>query len=263
MPDGKYFNKGGGILENQYTCERIWRGYQTYASCTSVIRKGFELMGATNIINDELDLKSTFMRRGDSTLEHQAKTAWLASAFMSNFPDFFGKNITCETSPEVWTYLTTALCHDAGEAIIGDIPDDGNPLHDAKDAAELEAFQDLIYAFSFFDRKGLLKVFKSFQKKDSHPARAIFALDKTEAILTNLMLEKCGIYGSIKVKNNPTERDLHFAEVSGSDLAADIWGAQMLTQFKGFPQEITQPVCELLNVAAKDVRGKYFSWLNY
>ncbi len=79
----------------------------------------------------------------------------------------------------------------------------------------------------------------------------------------HLVLEKCGIYGSIEAKNNPTERDLHFAEVSGSNLAADIWGAQMLAQFKGFPPEITHPVYELLNVAARDVRGKDFPWLNY
>ncbi len=152
-------------MENQYTCERIWKGYQTYASCASVIRKGFELVGATNIINDELDLKSTFMRRGDSTLEHQAKTAWLASVFLSNFPEFFGKGITCETSPEVWVYITTALCHDVGESKIGDIPDDGNPLHDTKDTAELELFREFIYAYSFFDRRELLKTFKSFQEK--------------------------------------------------------------------------------------------------
>ena len=249
-------------MEYQYTCERIWKGYQIYASCASVIRKGFELVGAANITNDSLDINSTFIRRGDSVLEHQAKTAWLASVFLSNFPDFFGKGITCETSPEVWAYITTALCHDAGESKIGDIPDDGSLLHDTKDAVELETFQEFIYAYSFFDRRELLKTFKSFQRKDSHPARALFALDKAEAVLTHLMLEKCGIYGSIEAKNNPTERDLRYAEIAGSNLAADIWGAQMITKFEGFPQEITQPIFELLNVAAQDVRGEKFLWLN-
>ena len=247
--------------EYRYTCERIWRGYQIYASCASVIRKGFELVGAANITNDALDLSSTFMRRSESVLEHQAKTAWLASVFLSNFPDFFGKGITCETSPAVWTYITTALCHDVGESKIGDIPDDGNPLHDAKDATELEAFRDFIYAYSFFDRDKLLRMFKSFQDKDSHQAKALFVLDKTEAVLTHMVLEKCGIYGSIKEKENPTERDLRFAKITGSDLAADIWGSQMIARFKGYPQEITCPVYELLNIAAQDVRGKNFTWL--
>lgn len=220
-------------------------------------------MGAANITNDALDLNSTFMRRSDSALEHQAKTAWLASVFLSNFPEFFGKNITCETSPEVWVYLTTALCHDVGESKIGDIPDDGNPLHDTKDAAELEMFQEFIYAYSFFDRGRLLRMFRTFQEKDSHPGKALFVLDKTDAVLTHMVLEKCGIYGNINAKDNPTERDLRFAEITGSDLAADIWGAQMLSQFEGFPQEITYPVYELLNVAARDVRGKNFPWLKY
>lgn len=248
-------------MEYQYTCERIWQGYQTYASCASVIRKGFEMVGAANITDDTLDLNSTFMRRSESVLEHQAKTAWLASVFLSNFPNFFGKGITCETSPAVWIYITTALCHDVGESKIGDIPDDGSPLHDAKDSAELETFQGFIYAYSFFDRRELLKMFESFQKRDSYPAKALFVLDKSEAVLTHLVLEKCGIYGSIEAKNKPTERDLRFAKIASSNLAADIWGVQMLTKFEGFPQEITQPVYELLNVAAQDVRGEKFPWL--
>lgn len=258
---GSTLKKGGDILEYQYTCERIWRGYQLYANCASVIRKGFELVGATNITNDSLNFNSTFLRRGDSALEHQAKTAWLASVFLSNFPDFFGKGITCETSPEVWTYITTALCHDIGESKIGDIPDDGGPLHDNKDAVELEVFQGFIYAYSFFDRKELTKMFKSFQKKDSHPAQALFTLDKTEAVLMLLVLEKSGIYGSLKMKENPTKRDLDFAKKTGSNLAADIWGAQMAARLENFPPEITFPVYELLNVASRDVRGEPFTWL--
>ena len=248
-------------MEHKYTCERIWKGYQIYANCASVIRKGFELVGAANITNDSLDLNSTFMRRSDSALEHQAKTTWLASVFLSNFPDFFGKGITCETSPEVWTYITTALCHDVGESIIGDIPDDGSLLHDTKDAVELEVFQEFVCAYSFFDRRELLRTFSSFQERGSHPARALYALDKTEAILTLLVLEKCGIYGNLEARENPTKRDLSFAKMADSKLAADIWGAQMITRFEGFPPEIIHPIYELLTVASYDVRGEKFTWL--
>ncbi len=104
-------------------------------------------------------------------------------------------------------------------------------------------------------------MFKSFQKKDSYPAKALFALDKLEAVLTNLLLEKNGIYGDIKKKDNPTKRDLKYAGIASSNLAADVWGVQMLKRFEDFPPTITKPIYELLKIASRDVRGESFPWL--
>lgn len=247
--------------EYLYSCQRIWEGYKVYASCASVIRKGFELMGAAVVTDDALDLKSTFMRRSESILEHQAKVTWLASAFISNFPFFFGDKVAYNIPLEAWPLMIVALCHDVGESEMGDIPDDGNPLHDTKDDAELEVFKRFVSAYSFLERKDLVETFKAFQRKDLQPAQALFALDKLEAVLTHMVLESCGIYGSVKAKENPTERDSQFAKLTGSELAADIWGAQMKTRFEGFPPSITEPVYMLLQVAARDVRGKEFEWL--
>ena len=241
-------------------CRKIWRGYQTYAKGASVIRTGFESIGASVVANDSLNLNKTFFRRGESILEHQAKTAWLASVFMSNFPDYFGIETTHKYSMGDWLIIITALCHDVGELEIGDIPDDGNPLHDAKDETELLAFADFIKAYSYVDQGELFKLFDAFQQKNSNAGRALYALDKTEAVLTNLLLEKHGIKGSLENKKNPTSRDLFFAKAIGSELAADIWGAQMSARIKGYPPYIAKPIFTLLNTAAYDVRGEEFSW---
>ena len=249
-------------MEYLYPCKRIWDGYKIYARGASVIRKGFELVGAAEITDDTLNLGSTFSRRSESILEHQAKVAWLASAFMSNFPGFFGEQNTYVMSLDIWMIITTALCHDTGETIIGDIPDDGNPLHDKKDKAELEAFKQLLTAYGFNDRRELLEMFEAFQERSSHPAQALYALDKLEAVLTHLILEEHGIYGCISAKATPTDKDLYYAELAGSDAAADAWGVHMFSRMAGFPPEITCPVFAMLEVASQDSRGKKFPWLD-
>ncbi len=242
-------------------CRRIWEGYKTYAFGAAVIRKGFESFGATIDSNDSMHFNSIFFRRGESILEHQAKTAWLASVFTSNFPDFFGSKAVFRLAQSDWAIITTALCHDVGETEIGDILDDGNRLHDAKDEAELNVYKSFIKAYSYADQARLLDLFMAFQDKNSNPGRALYALDKTEAVLTNLILEKYGIKGDLSRKKNPTGRDLFYAEVTGSKLASDIWGSQMSSRLKNFPSAISEPVFTLLKVASYDIRGEEFFWL--
>lgn len=248
-------------MEYIYPCQRIWKGYKVYASGASVIRKGFELVGAAEITDDSLDLSSTFWRRSESILEHQAKVAWLATAFINNFPGYFGEQNTYIPPLNTWFLITTALCHDVGETVGGDIPDDGNPLHDTKDDAELAVFKKFVSAYAFNERRELIELFETFQNRTSRPAQALYALDKLDAVLTHMVLESHGIYGRISAKKNPTERDLYHAKQIGSDIGADVWGVQMLSKLEGFPTEVVQPVFTMLSVASLDVRGEEFSWL--
>lgn len=255
--------------EYLYACQRIWKGYKAYAGGAGVIRKGWESTGVTQKSeNLKYPLKpeefaAIFYRRSESTLEHQAKTAWLDSVYASNFPDFFGAEVACNLPAHIWQSIVMLLCHDVGESETGDILDDGSAKHDngTKDEIELIVFKDFVSAYSFIDRRELITLFKAFQKKDSYSGQAFFALDKLEAILTHMLLESCGLYGRISAKQNPSERDLKSVEITGSDLAADNWGFQAVSQFTDYPESIKKPIFTLLNVAACDVRGEEFSWL--
>ena len=153
--------------------QRIWEGYKFYTMGGSVIRKGFESVGAAINTDDSLDFVSTFWRRSESDLEHQAELAWLTSAFIDNFPDYFGDMHHGTVPMDIWLRINLALCHDTGEAIIGDILDDGGPAHDTKDQAELAAFKKILIAYTPATQRELLKLFTSFQKKDSHVAMCI------------------------------------------------------------------------------------------
>lgn len=242
-------------------CQRIWEGYKFYARGASVIRKGFEHVGAASHTDDSLDFASTFWRRSESILEHQAKVAWLASAFMSNFPSYFGGEKFYIVPFDIWLRITEGLIHDSGESEIGDILDDGNPEHGAKDKAELAAFEKILVAYSPTAQQEILKLFKAFQDKSTHEAMALVALDKAEAVLTNFLLEIHGIHGKISAKPHPTEQDLYYAKLAGSDAAADVWYMHMLGRTtKDFPPDIMRPVNTLIGVASYDVHGEDLSY---
>ena len=257
--------EGGDFLDIIQVCEKIWAGYKTYARGASVIRIGFEYVGETYPVDDNLDLQSTFIRRSESILEHQAKTAHLALAFYSNFPTFFGPE-AAKSSALCWEIFALALGHDVGETANGDVADDGSPLHDSASRinTELEVFTEFAKTYEPHDQRSLIEAYKAFSHhdfQDFYHVMAIYALDKIEAAATQLVLESCGIYGRISAKPYPTEQDLHYTELTGSDLAADNWGRGTIDRLQDLPSEITSTVFTFLDVAALDVRGESFSWL--
>lgn len=239
-------------------CERIWEGYKLYAGTAFVMRKGVELSGLTNRTEAVLDVVETFERRGESILEHQARVAWLYSALASNFPDGFSVHQLMLTN--AWLMMTVALSHDVGEIAIGDIPDDGNPLHDQKDDAELAMFQRLMPAYAPRDRSDLCAMFKSFQAKDSQCGKALHAVDKIEAVLHLLYLEIYDHYGVITQKPFVTEADQRFMRFTRSACTTDVWAAHVKSILIDYPEEIREPAFGLLDVAVRDVRGEMFEW---
>lgn len=239
------------------TCKAIWQAYKMYAETARVQRSGFVLTGVadTPIYPDEVT--AAFKARGESGLEHQAKVAWLTATFASNFPFYFGID---RQPANFWSLVTVALCHDVGETVIGDIPDDGRPEHDAKDADELEAFRALAMAFGPYDHCACAAMFEHFQKRDSISGKALYALDKLDAVLTLIFLESYGCYGSIFAKPSPTDLDRYFMTVTGTDNVADCWAAHFCMQIRDFPKIITKPVLTLLETAFRDVRGEIPAW---
>ena len=207
-----------------------------------------------------------FRRRGESGLEHQAKTAWLALAFMSNFPDFFRGGTALILQPQdIITIIATALTHDSGEPKKGDYADDGSEAHDSKvrEESELSMFNQMLIAFNSKHADTIRRCFIGMWDGDEYVSQAIKALDKLDAVLTDLVQESISNPGSLKKKRKPTGQDLKYMELTKSDLAADIWGRGALERIEDFPPEITEPVLTLLAVAVRDVRDQDFSWLEF
>lgn len=241
----------------EYSYESIWEAYQTFATTAAVRRKGFELSGMTGKTEDAVpDIADSFKSRGESDLEHQAKVAWLALVFLRVF--------WSQGDIDIWPFIAVALCHDVGEVEIGDIPDDGNLLHDTKDQIEREVFEEMVgQAFVFRSevrrKHELMKLFDDFQNRENLGG-AIFALDKLEAVLMQLLCEKHGNSGDLEKKENCTDQDKKFMKFTGSSKSSDIWAAHTCSLIKDFPYWIKAPVLGLLDTAVRDVRGVPFSW---
>lgn len=242
-------------------CQRIWEAYQLYAYHSFVLRSGHWLIGAAKPPLDWVDetnvVSQTFYERAESDLEHQAKVAWLCSVFASNFPNYFNK--VALSYRDWWLAMVVGDVHDTGEIV--DIPDDGNAQHDTKNYDEYLIMKGFLEAYNDKDARDLLALFASFQDKNSHMGRALYTLDKLEAVLMLLYLEKFDHRGYITNKPCPTEQDDYTVELIGTDCATDCWAAHMLACIKNFPAEILGPVLTLLEVATKDVRGEEFPWL--
>ena len=228
-----------------------------------MLRSGFPLIGLTNPLNQSESVSGMFRRRNESILEHSAKVVYLASAMMSHFPGFFGSNkLEFEDYPsELWVTITAALLHDVGEIATGDIPDDGNPLHDTKDEIEREFFNgQMAPAYSLEDYSLIRRMFTSFQNHDTPAGQALHCLDKIEAILMLLWLEQYEAYGEITAKPLPTEQDRGFMFLTGTPCATDCWAAHTKTLIDDYPSRITNHIYALLRAAVLDVRGEWFGW---
>lgn len=248
--------------------KRIWEAYQLYAKTATVRRKGFELCGMTfPTANETLDFGESFAVRGESDLEHQAKVAWLLLAFTGgeNFlRDYFLSAILNRDGIGLWSLFAVALCHDIGEVETGDIPDDGNALHETKDETERRVFEEMseIYSPEYFRREIARATFRCFQEKENNFGMLLFTLDKLEAVLMQLLCEKYGCLGKTTAKPYATELDNYYMRETGSESSADCWAAHMCSLIRDFPEWIKEPVSGLLDAAVRDVRGEPFAWWN-
>ncbi len=255
-------------MENVYQqcAEKVWNSYKIFVDTAYVSRSGFGLYGLTEIhdtdINQNRHVAKSFYRRGESALEHQAKMAMLCNLFASNFPCYFGRiSYSAQECPFIWFLTMVSLSHDIGETEIGDIPDDGNPAHALKDEAEFEVFKKFAnLGFNKKDAELMIARFRDFQGHQGTIGKAIYALDKLDAVLTLIYLEKHGIRSRNKTGAEATPLDRHYMKIAGSTSATDCWAVHLKAHIGDFPLSIVEPVFTVLEVAITDARGKMFDW---
>lgn len=250
---------------------RIWHGYKIYEMGEFTLRSGVGLIGLTDMANPHETIAERFYRRGESILEHTSKLAYLCSTFSSNFPggfnalnpftDRFYKSDSGII--EDWLIFAVALTHDIPEVFTGDIPDDGSRAHADKDEIERMLYEEKIApAYSHEDYMLIREFFNSFQNHDTPAGRALYCLDKLEAVLQLLWLERYEAYGLITAKLSPTGQDIHYMKLTGTPCATDCWAAHLKDRIKDFPTAITRHIYGVLYVAVMDIRGEWFPWWN-
>ena len=195
-------------------------------------------------------------------MEHQAKVAWLCSAFANNFPDFFGRySMVNEIQTlNAWELLVIALSHDIGEIVVGDIPDDGSADDFFKDQAEQKVFNELIKCYSPAKRDELLRGFSQFQSRDSTAGLALYGLDKLEALLTQIVLAEKGLFGSLFNQDYISEANRYYMSLTDSTSPIEVWAAHMKAHLLEAPEAVKKPIFTLFEVALKELTGDLPEW---
>lgn len=230
--------------------DRIWMSYRMIKQEANIARAGYYLCQVYPEPTEE-----DFFTRFESDLEHSCGMTRLVSDMAEWFPELF---------PDTESAIRLAQTHDVGEIYIGDIADDGSPAHAQKEDAEQVTFLEWLYTQPKHVWEDTFQYYLEFQDKSTPRGQALYAADKLEAILQLLNYEMHGLYGDVRLKNPPSERDLKFGAKIGTYNATDVWACH----FKNivvdrFDPEITLPFVCVLDSAVTDARGEWFPWWTF
>ena len=256
------------MVVREADARRIWEAYKMFSGTSYIVRTGFQCFGLTQDYSVEwLDgIANKFYERGQSSLEHQGNVTLLCNLFSSNFPGFFGQNtLTAQEFQHIWALSMVSLFHDVGEIKVGDLPDDGRRAHAVKQAEEYKAFLKFVETgFSPDDARDIIDGYKAFSDHNSYMYNALYALDKADAVLTLIFLEKNGVIGNMKHKVDYTRLDKKTMEVTGTSNPVDCLALHLKMIFENLnlPDGITEPIYAVLRVAILDTRNEFFNWWN-
>lgn len=232
----------------------IWQAYyQAKNGQTTTIRSGYGLYGIY-----PFDMSKPFdFSRSESDAEHVFGTEFLAKPLAEYFPEIipYGEQLD---------YLDMLRLHEMGENVLGDWPDNGNRDEKAKDQAEFAYLSTYLKFYPDAYRDKMLIIFKEMQTKATERGRTLYCLDKTEAILQNLIYEAQGRGGDLDKRltfiAESTTRDQWEYEMTGSTKPADMWSFGFFKKCAEY--EHIKVFKDIIIAAALDIRGEPFAWLD-
>ena len=236
------------------TAKQVWQLYRAAKEGqATTIRSGYGLCGIYPYSKEQ----PHDFTRSESDAEHVYGCIMLAMNIMEMYPYLI-------KTDRRYDVLRCLAVHELGENESGDIPDDGTRNEARKDAEEYEYVKNYLLPWSLADANQVLSLFREMQKKSTKTGKFVYCVDKTEAILQNLIYEAEGRCGSFLAKSSKfqlSERDQMEMEATGSVRPADNWAYDFRRRYGEniwFFDVFFDIICE----AAKDVRGEDFSWID-
>lgn len=148
------------------------------------------------------------------------------------------------------------LMHDVGEIKRGDALDDGSGEHEARLKDEAEVFEEMLTYLPESEVEWFRTMRERFENYEGHTAGLDKIIDKLEAILYLLFLETKGLFGWLRNKEYPSERDLKMAEFAGTDCCTDVWTVHYRTMAEKVPVDIREVANSILRQSFLTVRGE-------
>lgn len=236
----------------------IWTGYRlAKEGQTAVIRSGF---GHCKVYpydsNHPFNLPED--NRNESDAEHDYGMIVLTILLKEFYPDVITQDI-------FGNVLINVAFHELGENDTGDIADDGRRDNEAKDAQEFNSIKFYLEraGFSYASKRDILANLQAMQQKSSRIGEILYFIDKTEAVLQNIIYDRQGRGGDMSkkayVNQIVSDKDQQSMLETGSTRPAVNW-------FRGFwdsyhEREIFPIFANIVREAMKDVYGVAPDWI--
>ncbi len=244
-------------MDNQ---TRIWEGYKQFKTLAYVVRSGFGYYGVYPIHPDDLKPRQGRKALPESDLEHVAGMMKLIRLISWYYPEIIPKE-------RLDDYLYGAEIHEMGEVITGDIPDDGTRNEHDKDFLETVEIRRYLSKCAPNEEMGRgMQIYKEMRDKNTEFGRALYFIDKLEAILQGIYYESIGHPGRISFKQNNygqlSKREKNQREYTNSDRMVDAWSHGFLAKAESLKFEHTDEFFAIILAAIREVRGRPFSWID-
>lgn len=234
--------------------EKVWQLYKTAKEGqATTIRSGYGLCGVYPYDKN----RPRDFNRSESDAEHVFGCIILATNIMELYPYIIPMD-------DRYKVLQCLAIHELGENEGGDIPDDGTRDEQKKDAEELEYVKKYLSNWHEVHANQVLSAFIEMQQKSTELGRFIYCIDKTEALLQNLIYESEGRPATFSAKLESTgflsDRDREEMKIADSDKTSDGWAWGFRNRYGNI--EYFDIFFNIVRAAVCDVRGKDFDWLD-
>ena len=245
--------------------KHLWNNFVSMTDITYVIRQGYVACGvyqqnrtippAHSIGNPNLSTDVEVLLRQESTAEHSARVANLLSEFILWYPLFF-------QDIDAFMALKVALNHDIGEAVVGDVLDDGTIAHEFKKPREWLAVKEFYGNLPPDMIELALDYHRQFDESNTRLGQMIRMADKVDAVGRLILYEKMGMRGDIYHKNPPSERDEIFAKEIHTGNCTDVWARHLkwLFEKEDFRPQVITVAKDFLAAGLASIGREFFTW---
>ena len=243
------------LVINPGVAKEIWRLYRIAKEGQVVtIRSGYGLCGVYNYSKEHPRDYS----RSESDAEHDYGCFMLAINILNLCPWMI-------PNPSDRLYALQCLAiHELGENEIGDIPDDGERNDAEKDAIELSYVKSYVNSWSEPHKQKVLELFANMRSKDTLLQEFVLLVDKTEALLQNIIYElqnrPASLDARLKNTGHLSVRDEKAMSTIKTSSVVDCWAYGFCNKYHEY--RLFDIFFTIVREAVKDARGKDFDWFS-
>jgi len=236
---------------------KVVESYWDYIKTANMPVAGWLALRAVKFPCGGANHNKIFYHRGESLLEHQAKTAVLLRLFMENFPEMF-KDMS---DSEKLDLMTFSLIKNVAEINTGNMIKDGRYHPIVEKQKRFSTFAGFV-KLGFGPRaEKFVSLYDRYKDSSDRVAKIISYINLLEHVLTLAYHRSLGFRTNVARKKVRTALVRRLIRFTHSREALDIFAADLAHQVKCCADDIKNPILLVLDQASLKARGGPFYWI--